>query len=362
MKILHITSSFMPPKIEGDLEHSSHINTNDEGDSYAGARIGGIAKVIEDFSNAFSEFESHVLLSNDISPTDVMRGIWKGSMLTDKRDNLSIHYFPNSGLIQNRKEVNYTIQGILEKEYEDFNFDVVITHVINPHYDLSNVNKKCKLINFTHGSKTNLNLSESHMNAIDVNLLFTEYHRDFLEDNSKSVIIPLPVNTELFYPRGIKKDDFVWCGRIAPEKRIIDLAVMFEDNVNSNLTVIGGPDNKAWVEDIKHSDLEKVSFVGRKFDESLAEELSKHKYFVLPSKYETYCLAILEALASGCSVYATHHKGMDWAKDYITFAENLEGLIELINNPTHKDYSQSIVENFSWDVLKPKYLDLLMSD
>ena len=160
----------MPPKIDGDLEHSSYINTNDDGDSYAGSRIGGFAKGIEEFSKAFSEFESHVLLTDNVSPVDIMNGVWKGSMITEKRDNLSIHFFPNNGLIQNRKEVNYTIQGILEKEYEDFNFDVVITHVINKNYDLSNVNKKCKLINFTHGSKNNLDLPKNHMDIIDVNL------------------------------------------------------------------------------------------------------------------------------------------------------------------------------------------------
>ena len=103
----------MPNKIEGDLSHASFINTNDDGDSYAGSRIGGFAKGIEDFSKAFSEFESHVLLTDNVSSDDVMNGVWKGSMITEKRGDLSIHFFPNNGLIQNRKEVNYTIQGIV---------------------------------------------------------------------------------------------------------------------------------------------------------------------------------------------------------------------------------------------------------
>ena len=45
LKILHITSSFMPPKSEGDMKHSQFIN-NEEGE-YRGARVGGISAIVD---------------------------------------------------------------------------------------------------------------------------------------------------------------------------------------------------------------------------------------------------------------------------------------------------------------------------
>ena len=355
LKILHITSSYMPKKIAGDLNYSK--TTNDNEGEYSGARVGGLSSSIESFCENLPMFEHHILLSQG---QRFQYGEWCGRINVEERNGLFIHYFPNSGDITYCKDVQYTFQGLLEKEYEDFNFDVIITHVVQPNMDLSNINKKCKWINFTHGSPTNNDLSDEYMDLIDTNLLYTEWQKTRLKDNSKSVVIPFPVDTNIFYPRNnAPSNDFVWHGRISPEKRIIDFAVKFEDEIDSELNIIGGPDSRAWMDDIVHSDLDKVKFLGRQFDETLAEILSSHNFYVLMSEYETYCIALVEALASGCSVYAIYHPSLEWAKDVVNFVETMDDLVEAIKSPVVSNSVSWVEKNYSWNKLGQAYYELL---
>ena len=361
MKVLHITSSFMPPKIDGDLEGSK--TSNDDEGIYSGARVGGFASVIDGMAQNLTQYEHHVLLSQGMTIPHMEQsqyGEWKGRKNVEVRDGLHIHYFPNSGDISSLTDVHYTFQGLLEQAYEDFQFDVIITHVVIPNMDLSQVSKKCRWVNFTHGSKNNADLPQDYMDLIDTNLLFSDYQRQFLKDNSKTVVLPFPVCTDRFYPRFPTTDShFVWCGRIAPEKKIIDFAVRFEDEMPdySKLFVIGGPDNPNWKFDIEHSDLEKIHFLGRKFDDRLAEELSKHGFFVLMSDYETYCVALLEAASAGCTVYAIRRDGLEWAEDLVHFVPDMDSLIEAIQpeNLVIKDSHELVESQFSWNALKSQY-------
>tara|TARA_R110002012_G_scaffold134072_1_gene287319 strand:- start:14760 stop:15845 length:1086 start_codon:yes stop_codon:yes gene_type:complete len=355
IKILHITSSFMPPKENGDLNYSQRSN-DDEG-FYTGARVGGVSSVVDSMSSNLDIFEHHVLLSQG---QNFNYGFWTGRKNIEIRDKLHIHYFPNSGDISKCKDVEYTFKGILEKEYEDFSFDVIITHVVQPNMDLTGIDKKCKWINFTHGSPTNSNLSDIYMDMIDVNLLFSDWQKTKLKDNSKTTVIPFPVDTSVFYPRTDNpQNDFVWHGRIAPEKRIIDFAVEFENSINSNLFVVGGPDNINWKEDIENSHLQKTHFLGRQFDEVLAQTLSNHKYYVLMSEYETYCVGLLEALSAGCSVYAVYHPSLEWAKDLVCFVDTIDDLFEAIKNPTTNNNFQWVMDNMSWSKLRTDYENLI---
>ena len=344
----------MPPKENGDLNYSQRANDGDG--VYTGARVGGFSNVVDSMCSNLDGFEHHVLLSQG---QKFEYGYWKGRKNIEIRDNLHIHYFPNSGDISNCSDVEYTFKGLLEKSYEDFNFDIIITHVVQPDMDLKGIDKKCRWLNFTHGSPTNSNLSDVYINMIDVNLLFSEWQKTRLKDNSKSVVIPFPIDTTIFYPRNKNpKNDFVWHGRIAPEKRIIDFALRFEKEVDSNLTVIGGPDNAQWMEDIINSYLERTQFVGRKFDEVLAESLAAHKNYVLMSEYETYCVALLEALAVGCSVHVIYHPSLEWAREGVCFVNDMDELFEIIKNPVAVNNFEWVVDNFSWAVLKDKYVAL----
>jgi len=345
----------MPPKENGDLNYSQRAN-DDEG-FYTGARVGGVSNVVDSMCSNLDIFEHHVLLSQG---QNFNYGFWTGRKKIEIRDNLHIHYFPNSGDISKCEDVEYTFKGILEKQYENFNFDVIITHVVQPNIDLNDIDKKCKWINFTHGSPTNSNLSMDYMNMIDVNLLFSDWQKTRLKDNSKTTVIPFPVDTSVFYPRTDNpKDDFVWHGRIAPEKRIIDFAVEFETLMDSNLFVVGGPDNLTWKEDIENSHLQKTHFLGRQFDEVLAQTLSNHQYYVLMSEYETYCVGLLEALSAGCSVYAIYHPSLEWAKEVVNFVKNMDDLFIAIKKPIISNNFKWVEENVSWNILKSKYENLL---
>ena len=357
LKILHITSSFMPPKSEGDMKHSQFIN-NEEGE-YRGARVGGISAIVDSMNKNLPEFEHHVLLSQGQRFTP---GVWEGRKCIEERDGLVIHYFPNVGDITDMKSVRYDLQGILEQQYEDFCFDIVLTHVVNPDIPLVDVEKRVRWVNITHGSLSNSNLSEYYMDLIDVNLVFSEWLTTRLKDNSKSVVLPFPVDTNLFRPQDLEPEgEFIWHGRIAPEKRILPFASRFaEEMQHSTLTIIGGPDIIPCANRMNAIRSDNVKFRGRMFDESLALMLGTHPYYVFMSEYECAPVAFVEALASGCSVYAIRHPSMEWAEDYVHFVEDMDGLFEAIKNPHPQPCAVDWVrENNSWDALKERYVEIL---
>lgn len=358
MRILHITSSFMPPKIEGDLSHS-HIINNNEG-TYSGARIGGISAIVEAMNKHLPDLEHHVLLSQG---QRFNSGRWEGRKIVEERDGLFIHYFPNMGDITDLESAQYTFKGILEDSYEDFSFDIVLTHVVNPDLLLEDIDKKVRWVNFTHGSPSNSDLSDAHMELIDVNVVFSQWLKTRLKDNSKSVIIPFPVDTDMFCPRdGTLQGDFVWHGRIAPEKRILPFAARFAtDMMNKELTIVGGPDNTHCRFAMSAIQSPNVHFKGRMFDENLASILSAHPYYVFMSEYECAPVAFVEALASGCSVYAIRHPSMEWAEDYVYFVDDMDGLFEAIQTAKPQPNAVDWIEkNNSWNALKDAYMRVLV--
>ena len=125
--------------------------------------------------------------------------------------------------------------------------------------------------------------------------------------------------------------------------------------MDSNLFVVGGPDNLTWKEDIENSHLQKTHFLGRQFDEVLAQTLSNHQYYVLMSEYETYCVGLLEALSAGCSVYAIYHPSLEWAKEVVNFVKNMDDLFIAIKKPIISNNFKWVEENVSWNILKSKY-------
>ena len=81
-KILHITSSFMPPKIQRDI---SFINDVCNPELYTGARVGGISNIIDQLATHLDKYEHHVLLRQHV---DYVRGTpfnFKGSIAHEKK-------------------------------------------------------------------------------------------------------------------------------------------------------------------------------------------------------------------------------------------------------------------------------------
>ena len=115
------------------------------------------------------------------------------------------------------------------------------------------------------------------------------------------------VNTELFNPskrsaalrdlwkrEGSNKIIVGFVGRLAQEKRVIDLKAL-ESNSNVQLVIVGDGPHRRKLE----QQLPSALFVGFKSGEELAQIYASFDLFIHPGPNETFCQAVQEALASG---------------------------------------------------------------
>ena len=344
------------------MSTSKLANTDGEG-HYTGARIGGIPAVVEQIAKHLPAFEHHLLLPSSL-PSGIFKRPteWNGGIATEQREGLSIHFFPNEGEIFDYPYVNYTLKGLLEQSYPDFKFDVIVTHITPEDMDLSGLHKKARWIDVTHGSK----LRGSYEPHIDAYWVMSEWQKSNLGNREKGVVIPMPIDDEVFntHPAEttatqfvVKDSNIVWHGRIAPEKRIIPFSHILKEKVPSkSLHVVGGPDHQ-FAQEQDGIFNGNTTLHGRLFDEELATELRKHRYYVLPSKYETFCVALLEALACGCEPLCIRHPALEWASPYVRFYDSLEEMAEALatlDDEPYESHSEIIHNTHSWRVLEPR--------
>ena len=384
-RVLHITSSYMPPKKNKDFDFIKvkyGASNKWTGKGYEGGRVGGLASVISDYGIHLEDYDTHVLLPQDGQPCN-----FTGHIDVDKRDNVTIHYFPCEGTLSHLKKVKYTLSGILSNAYPDFQFDIVVTHVVDPHQDLSKVDKKVRWINVSHGSATNSKLSDEYLDLMDSFVLMSTQQlatapKQALNDLAISVegprliqILAHPIDTNIYKPYHKKRDDdAVWHGRISPEKQILPFSTVFNGVFpEKKLHIIGGPDHPVHLANWERPP--NTQLHGRLYEKELGKELSKHNYYVLPSQYETFCVALLEALACGCDVYALNSArierigGIKWAEDVVTFSDSYDDICnQIINSNSLRNELtlterqerniQFVKDNYSWDVLKSQYYNI----
>ena len=360
-KVLHITSSFMPPKVQRDI---SFINDVCDPELYTGARVGGISNIIDQLATHLDKYEHHILLRQHV---DYVRGTafnFNGRIAHEKRENITIHHFPLVGDTSKLEEVDYTLSGLLSQDYDDFKFDIIVTHVVEPGQDLSKVDKKARWINCTHGSNKNYDLEQRYLELIDNMHLMSEWQlsnpeKGGLKDKSKAVIVGHGVDTNIFKPNEKADNQYVWHGRISNEKQILAFTDYFgEQCKDKELYIIGGPDHPQHMEGWQQP--RNVIMHGRLFDDILALNISLHENYVLPSQYETFCAALLEGVSCCKNVYANYHESMEWAKDVVVFSENHMEMCDNINRKKTLDVDgyQFVKDNYSWEALKPKYYEM----
>ena len=130
------------------------------------------------------------------------------------------------------------------------------------------------------------------------------------------VVLPLGVDANLFkrnpnavVPADLKKPIFVFLGRLASEKNLE--AFLKCDLPGSKLIIGDGPNRQSLERDF----VGQAKFVGYKTGQELVDLLSVCDVFVLPSRTETFCIAMLEALACGLPIAAYNEPG---PKDIVT--------------------------------------------
>lgn len=123
--------------------------------------------------------------------------------------------------------------------------------------------------------------------------------------NRDSVVIPPPVDTAMFYPKGEKQDYFFTASRLEPYKKI-DLVVKAFNDSGLKLKVAG---TGTMFLDLKKIAKPNIEFLGKISDEELRNRYSEAQAFVFPAE-EDAGIMVLEAQACGTPVIAYRAGGV----------------------------------------------------
>jgi glycosyltransferase involved in cell wall biosynthesis len=193
----------------------------------------------------------------------------------------------------------------------------------------------------------------------------------------------VPAVSELQRPRidGSSPLRIVYVGRLVEEqKRVFDLPRIMEAlerrGVPATLTVVGGGEDRRALESLASSCVERgaIRFAGILSNSEIARELHDHDVLILPSEYEGFPLAVLEAMAQGCIPVVTairsgipelvrdgdngHVVGVG---DIETFAERLAELqrdAQMRERLSRRAFGTLHEGGFTAEAMTDRYLDL----
>lgn len=166
---------------------------------------------------------------------------------------------------------------------------------------------------------------------------------------TKIDVLNNPVKVEFFeVPKHRKKDPFIFLSvAFLMHKKGIDLLIKafhkaFYKNENVKLKIAGdGEERKNLEQLVQKLDLcNKVSFLGQLTRENVKKEMMESNVFVLPSRFETFGVVFIEALASGMPVIGTRCGGPEdiISKDVGKLVDNedINGLSEALKEVYEK--------------------------
>ena len=132
-------------------------------------------------------------------------------------------------------------------------------------------------------------------------------------DESKIVVIPNFVNTEVFKPMSeVKKEKGRICfiGRLVPQKNLFALLEAVKDLDNIRLVLIGSGSQEKELKEKAATENINVEFLGNIPNYQLPAELNRAELFILPSLWEGHAKTILEAMACALPVIGTNIEGI----------------------------------------------------
>jgi glycosyltransferase involved in cell wall biosynthesis len=157
--------------------------------------------------------------------------------------------------------------------------------------------------------------------------------------NRDSVVIPPPVDTEMFYPKGDKKNYFFTASRLEPYKKV-DVIIEAFNELGLPLKIAG----TGTIEDkLKVMAKSNIEFLGRITDEQMREHYAESKAFVFAAE-EDAGIVFLEAQACGTPVIAYGKGGaLEVVKEGVTgeffHEQTTQSLVEVLKQfePTKYD-------------------------
>ena len=184
-------------------------------------------------------------------------------------------------------------------------------------------------------------------------------------DPAKTVAIPNGI--ELPCTTSAKEEDFIlFMGRLVNTKGL-EYLVKAMRSVDSKLIICGGGPLQDKLQNlIERSQLQnKVEMTGRVCEERKCELLSSCKIFVMPSIFESYGIAVAEAMSYGKAIVATDTGGLPEVvrdggllcrpKDPVDLAKKLTELLrneELRVEKSSK--ARSLALSYTWDAIAPR--------
>lgn len=323
--------------------------------SGVGLHVLNISKTLKKMGHDVQVFSSKMLKegSREIVPESKnVEGVRVRRFDVFKIPNISSGYIPSPSIV---------------KALLDWDADVVHAHSYSyfPTYTsaLVRVLRERSLVLTTHQPPTetafkskllmkvyNRSLGRLSLRRADKVIAVTRLEADFLvkvagADPNKITVIPEGVDLDLFKPKIDKSEQekvILFVGRIAQEKGLMYLikAIPRVTKVFPSISVLMVGEDQGIQENLikaaENLGVEKiVHFLGPKFGYELARTYRKARVFVLPSLYETFGLAILEAMASGLPIVTTRTGGIpelveDGSNGMLVGPRNHEALAEAI--------------------------------
>lgn len=181
---------------------------------------------------------------------------------------------------------------------------------------------------------------------------------------------PSKIDPENFKRKYGLTDYIIYAGRIDESKGCLELFDYFlrykrESRDDTKLVLIG----KAAMKVARDPDIVSLGFVS---DEDKFNGIAGSRLLIMPSKYESFSIVIMEAwhcrrpvLVNGrCEVlrgHAIRSNGGLWYRSYEEFKECLDLLLsdDGLRDKLGQNGRKYVDENYSWDVVESKYLDFL---
>ncbi len=205
--------------------------------------------------------------------------------------------------------------------------------------------------------------------------------RLFNDYQNKSIVIPNPINEKaLFVDDSMKKKRIIAAGRLTKQKGFDILIDAFkkvsEKNPDYELVIFGeGEDREKLLRQIRDLGLSRrVKLKGR--SDSIAEEMSRSKIFVLSSRYEGMPNVLIEAMASGSACISTDcdYGPSDLIENgvngILVDVDNVDQMADAINELISDDEERKSLEKNAYninkklspDVIYRKYLDYIVGN
>lgn len=279
-------------------------------------------------------------------------------------------------------------------------FDIIHSHFLQNWIIWSNLKKlywNAKVILHCHDSKLKSMLESdpekyaAMFKWIDWCISFCDNYEvinNFFDEHkieNKNVNIPNFVNVEKFYPRedikNLRKkywfndsDEILICvwNIIYEHKWQNDILSIWKDLEtrieNLHLLLIWNwKDKEKMLHTIKDMNAKNIHYLWAKSNEEIVDYLNISDLFVFPSRYESFWIVQIESIACWTPVIAYKN----WWSEYIIKKEvwkvldkqNVELLkkwiLEMINIKYDRKYlHKCIVDNYSWEIVKEKLLNL----